>query len=176
MLFRSGAIRNTLENQETYEVSVFHEAPYPSNFSEFNLIILHQLPTAGKSLAGIIGKEEVTKIPILFLTGAKTFIPQLNAMAAGAEIKPLAGSPEESQAIINPAYGTFTLSNQFRDILPGFPPLMVPFANYILEPQLTPALYQKIRNVETEKPLLATGVLNGRKTGFLFRSEERRVG
>lgn len=163
-----GAIRNTLENQETYEVSVFHEAPYPSNFSEFNLIILHQLPTAGKSLAGIIGKEEVTKIPILFLTGAKTFIPQLNAMAAGAEIKPLAGSPEESQAIINPAYGTFTLSNQFRDILPGFPPLMVPFANYILEPQLTPALYQKIRNVETEKPLLATGVLNGRKTGFLF--------
>ncbi len=163
-----GAIKYTLEQQKSYEVSVFHEEPYPSNFSDFNLVILHQLPTAGKSMSGITGNEELSIVPLLFIIGSKTFLPQLNALASGAEVKPLAGSPEEAQAFVNPAYGTFTLSESLREILPKFPPLMAPFADYSLHPAFTPVLYQKIKNIETGKPLLATGVLNGKKTGFLF--------
>jgi hypothetical protein len=29
-------------------------------------------------------------------------------------------------------------------------------------------LYQKVKNIETSKPLIATGTLNGRKTGYIF--------
>ncbi len=163
-----GAIKYTLEQQKSYDVSVFNEEPYPSNFADFNLVILNQLPTAGKSMAGLTEKEGISKVPVLFIIGSKTFLPQLNALAAGAEIKPLAGSPEEAQAFINPAFGTFTLSESLREMLPKFPPLMAPFADYTLHPALSPVLYQKIKNIETGKPLLATGILNGKKTGFLF--------
>jgi hypothetical protein len=163
-----GAIRYTLEQQESYEVEIFNTEPYPSNLSDFNLIILHQLPTTGKSMADILEKVKLAKIPVLYITGTKTYIPQFNTLATGAEIQPLAGLPQETQAIINPSYATFTLSEQFREILPQFPPLMAPFANYTLDGSLSPLLSQKIKNVETAKPLLATGVVNGIKTGFLF--------
>jgi len=163
-----GAIKYTLEQQKSYEVEVFSEEPYPSNFSDFNLVILHQLPSAGKSMAAVIENQELAKIPVLYIIGAKTFLPQLNALTTGVDIQPLAGSPEEVQAVVNPGYGTFTLSEQLREMLPKFPPLYAPFANYTLDPALTPLLFQKIKNIETGKPLLATGVLNGRKTGFLF--------
>lgn len=164
----NGAIKNTLEQQKSYEVSIFYEEPYPSNFSDFNLVVLNQLPTSGISMAGLIEESQNNRVPLLFIVGNQTFIPQLNTLSVGAEIEPLAGSTEEAQAIINPGYGTFTLSESFREIVPRFPPLLAPFANYNLEPEFTTLLYQKLNNIETSKPLLATGVFNGRKTGFIF--------
>jgi hypothetical protein len=163
-----GAIKNTLEQQKSYEVAVFTEEPYPNNLSDFNLVILNQLPTSGKSMAGIIESEPNRRVPLLFIVGSKTFLPQLNALAQGAAVNPLAGSPEEAQAAFNPAYATFTLSESFREVLEKFPPLMVPFANYRLEPEFNVLLYQKVKNIGTGKPLLATGVFSGKKTGFLF--------
>ena len=163
-----GAIKNTLEQQKSYEVSVFTEEPYPSNFSDFNLVILNQLPTSGKSMANIIESESNQKVPLLFIVGSKTFLPQLNALAHGSTVQPRAGTSEEAQAIINPAYANFTLSENFREVLEKFPPLMVPFANYQLEPEFNTLFFQKIKNIETGKPLISTGIFKGKKVGFVF--------
>lgn len=163
-----GAIKNTLDGQKTYDVSIFTEEPYPSNLSEFNLLILNQLPTSGKSAGEILKNAASSRLPVLFMVGTKTFLPQFNSLAMGAEILPLAGSGEEAQATFNPIYATFTLSENFKEILVKFPPLQVPFADFDLAAGFTPLFYQKIMNIETTKPLMATGVLNGRKTGFVF--------
>ncbi len=165
-----GAITNTLELQTTYDVSVFTDEPYPADLSGFNLLILNQLPTAGKSASEIIKKAEANRLPILFIVGNKTFLPQFNALAQGAKITPLAvsGTGEEALATLNPVYATFNLSNDFKEMLPKFPPLIAPFADYELDAGFTPLFYQKIMKVETNKPLLATGIINGRKTGFIF--------
>lgn len=163
-----GAIKNTLDLQKTYDVTVFTEEPFPSNLSDFNLIILNQLPTSGKSAAEIISSAEKGRIPMLFIVGNKTFLPQLNALAQGAKINPLAGTNEEAQADPNSSYGTFNLSEEFSELLPRFPPLQVPFADYDLEPDFNILFYQKILNIETAKPLIATGRKNGRKIGFIF--------
>lgn len=163
-----GAIKNTLDLQTTYDVSVFTEEPYPSNYSDFNLLILNQLPTSGKSVADVLTNAQKTRIPILFIVGNKTFLPQLNALAQGVTITALAGSGEEAQATLNKSYAIFNLSDDFKDILSRFPPLQVPFADYELQVGFTPLFYQKIMNIETLKPLLATGTINGRKTGFIF--------
>jgi hypothetical protein len=164
----NGAIKNTLEKQKSYEVSVFTEDPYPSNFSDFNLLILNQLPSSGISMVRIIEENKNQRTPILFIVGSQTFLSQLNTLATGVEIDQLAGSPEEAQATVNPAYASFTVSEEFRKIVTRFPPLLAPYADYRTGPEVTPLLYQKIKNIETSKPLLATGVVNGRKTGFLF--------
>jgi len=163
-----GAIKNTLDLQTTYDVSVFTEEPYPATLSDYNLLILNQLPTSGKSAAEIVKNAQNSRIPILFIVGNKTFLPQLNALTQGAVISPLAGSGEEAQATLNPTYATFNLSEDFKEILSRFPPLQVSFADYQLDPGFTPLFYQKIMNIETAKPLMATGTLNGRKTGFIF--------
>ncbi len=165
-----GAIKNTLDLQTTYDVSVFTEDPYPASISDFNLLILNQLPTAGKSASEIIKMAEANRIPILFIVGNKTFLPQFNTLKQGSEIVPLAisGTGEEALATLNPVFATFNLSDNFKEMLPRFPPLVAPFADYDLDAGFTPLFYQKVMNLETNKPLLATGLINGRKTGFIF--------
>lgn len=163
-----GAIKNTLEEQKTYEVSVFTEEPYPSNLEDFNLLVLNQLPTASKSAAKIVETAHKKRLPLLFIVGSKTFLPQLNTLNQGATISPLAGSSEQAQATYNATYATFNLSEDFIEILPQFPPLQVPFANYKLDAMFTPLIYQKLQGIETAKPLMATGKINGQKIGFIF--------
>ncbi|MFV0266726.1 MAG: hypothetical protein ACK5HT_06285 [Draconibacterium sp.] len=163
-----GAIKNTLEDQKTYDVSIFTEEPYPANLNDYNLIILNQLPTSGKSMAQVIEKAQTGRLPVLFIVGSETFLPQLNTFDQGAKITPLAGSGEEAQPVINPVYATFRLSEDFVETLPKFPPLNVAFADYELDADFTPLLYQKLKNIETGKPLLATGKKNGRKIGFIL--------
>lgn len=163
-----GAIKNTLEDQKTYEVSVFTEEPYPDKLNEFNLIILNQLPSVGKSLAQVIEKAKAGRLPILFIVGSETFLPQLNTLAQGATVTPLAGSGEEAQPIFNLSYATFRLTEATIDLIPKLPPLQVAFADFELESDFTPLLYQKLKNIETGKPLIATGKVDGRKTGFIF--------
>ncbi len=163
-----GAIKNTLDLQQTYDVSVFTEEPYPDNLKDFNLIILNQLPSSSKSAATILGKAGQNRLPVLFIVGDKTFLPQLNALGQGAKISQLAGSAEEVQATVNPGYRIFTLSEELNEIVRRFPPLYSPFADYQLDPGFSILFYQKIKNIETGKPLIATGNINGNKTGFIF--------
>ncbi len=163
-----GAIKNTLDLQKTYDVSVFTEEPYPANLADYNLLILNQLPTQGKSVAKIIKSAAANRLPILFIVGNRTFLPQLNLLTQGVTITPLAGSGEEAQATINPTYATFNLSDDFKELLPKFPPLQVAYANFELAPEFNTLFYQKILNIETAKPLVATGHIKGRKTGFIF--------
>mgnify|MGYP002277533218 CR=1 FL=1 len=163
-----GAIKSTLEKQKTYEVSVFTEEPYPRELRQFNLIVLNQLPTASKSMKSIVEKANKNRLPLLFIVGQKTFISQLNQLSQGVQIKTLSESGEEAQAFVNSNYVTFNLSEDFGAILPKFPPLLVPFADYDLDAGLTPVLYQKLKNIETDKPLIVTGKIDGRKIGFIF--------
>jgi hypothetical protein len=163
-----GAIKNTLDLQTSYDVSVFTQEPYPANLGDYNLLILNQIPTPGNSASEILSKAQNSRLPVLFIVGNKTFLPQLNALAQGVSITPQAGSGEEAQASVNKSFAAFNLSDDFKEMLPGFPPLQVPFAAYKLNDGFTPLFYQKIMNIETDRPLLATGTVNGRKTGFIF--------
>ncbi|WP_167619871.1 hypothetical protein [Maribellus sediminis] len=163
-----GAIKNTLDEQKSYDVTVFTEEPYPGDLKEFNLLILNQLPTSGKSMGELVEKAKAARLPVLFIVGSKTFIPQFNILAQGAAIQPLAGSGEEAQPVLNPGFATFKLSEDFKELLPKFPPLMVNFADYTLDAGFTPLFYQKLKNIETGKPLMATGKIDGRKIGFIF--------
>lgn len=163
-----GAIKNTLDEQKTYEVSVFTEEPYPSNLNEFNLLVLNQLPSASKSAAKIIDTAKKSRLPILFIVGNKTFLPQLNTLNQGIKIVPLAANGEQAQPTYNTTYATFNLSEDFIETLPKFPPLQVAFANFEMNSEFTPLFYQKLKGIETGKPLMATGKLDGRKIGYIF--------
>ena len=163
-----GVIKNTLDLQTSYEVSVFTEEPFPVNVEDFNLIIFNQVPTAGKSFSTAIEKANELRIPRLYIVGNKTFIPQFNIFTQAAEIIPRAGTAEEAQAAINSSFATFSLSEEILDLLPKFPPLVVPFADYETDPGITALAFQKIRNIETTRPLIAAGIYAGRKTGFIF--------
>jgi hypothetical protein len=163
-----GAIKNTLELQPNYEVSVFTSEPYPVTLKDFNLIIMNQIPSASLAGRSLVTKSLESKIPLLILVGNKTFLPQLKQLNLGIEIVPQSENGEEAQPVINPDFGIFSLNEEMTAIIEKFPPLQVSFSDYKLDPSLSVMLYQNIKTVKTQRPLVAMGNLEGRKVGFIF--------
>jgi hypothetical protein len=163
-----GAIKNTLEQLKAYTVSIYTEEPYPDNIKDYNLLIINQLPTSSKSAADIVHLAKKNRLPVLFIIGNKTFLPQLNVLNQGVKIEPMAGNPEQAQSSYNPGFGTFSFSEDLIELVPQLPPLQVPFAHYSIDPMLSTVFYQRLKGIETAYPLIAVGKVDGRKTGFVF--------
>lgn len=164
----AGALKQSLEDQINYEVTLASQEPFPADIKEFNLIVMVQMPSASNSGRFIMEEAARNKIPLLFIVGPKTHIPQFNLLGLGAEIRPQAGNMEDAQPILNELFANFTLSNQLREMIERFPPLKVPFARYVLDPSWDILAYQRIRNIETDRPLMAIANRDGIKTGIIF--------
>ena len=163
----AGAIRNVLDARKNYEVSLFTQEPYPAEYKNFNLIILNQVPGKVFTAGELIKKVLDSGVPILFVLGNNSFLPQFNQLETGIEINQQVGTNDESQAVVNPVFANFSMSEELNRNISRFPPLMVPFAEYDTDPRLSVVMFQKIKNLATNRPLFAVGSLTGKKTGFI---------
>jgi len=164
----AGAIKDALESRVNYEVSLFSEEPYPANMKDYNLIVLNQIPSAAQSGRLIFEEANRQRIPILIVIGSQTHIPQFNLIGKGIEINLQAGNMEEAQPVINKSFVTFTLSEKLAGNLERYPPLKAPFAQYQLDHLWNVILFQRLRNIETDRPLMAISNRNGIKAGVIF--------
>jgi len=164
----AGAIKNALQMQVNYEVAHFTSEPYPADLKQFNLVILEQIPSSSQSGSDIINYCKEQRIPILFLVGAQTHLPQFNLVVNGVDIQVQAGNFEDAQSYISEGFTLFTLSNDLSDIFDRFPPIKVPFARFELSPEWTVIANQKIRNIATDRPVMAVSNLEGHKMGVVF--------
>ncbi len=162
-----GAIKNVLDARQNYEVVVFNCEPYPSDFKGYNLIILNQVPGKGFTAGDLLKKILDSGVPILFMIGNHSFLPQFNQLGTGLQIDQQAGTNDEAQAFINPLFVHFTTSEELNENIQRFPPLIVPFADYKTDPTIAVIMFQKVKNIATSRPLIATGNLGGKKTGFI---------
>jgi hypothetical protein len=164
----AGALKDALEGQINYEVSLFTEEPYPSSIKDFNLVVLCQIPSASQSGRQIIDEANRNRVPILIMIGSQTHIPQFNLIGMGTEITLQAGNMEEAQAVVNKSFAAFTLSEKLLENMERYPPLKVPFARYQLDATWNVIAYQRIRNIETDRPIMAVANRGGVKAGIIF--------
>ena len=164
----AGAIKNALESQVNYDVSLFTSEPYPADIKQFNLAIFCQVPSAAQSGRVLFEQAESLRIPKLVLLGSQSHIPQFNLQVQGAGIVLQAGNMEDAQPALNKDFATFTLSENLVGNIEKFPPLKVPFGRYQLDGVWNILSYQRIRNIITDRPLIAVSNRNGVKTGVVF--------
>jgi hypothetical protein len=163
-----GAIKTALEQQINYDISVFTSEPFPADFKGCNLIIMNQLPSSAKSCSQIMEQSQKYRIPLLFIIGTKTLLPQLKMLGLGIDIIPMAGDFDEAQVALNDQFVSFTMSNELKENLLKYPPLKVPFARYSLDASYREVAFQRIKNIATSKPLIAIKNVNNVKTGIIF--------
>ncbi len=149
------AIREAIESNKNYEVtSKFADELQTINPEDYNLIILHQLPSQRFPLAKFLENIKEKSIATLYIIGGQTSLPLLNNNQSALQIK--ASSPEMNQAIpvLNTDFPLFTLSDDLRMRFAKWPPLYVPFGEFNSSATSKQLLHQKIGSVNTEYPLI----------------------
>ncbi len=161
------AIKQCIESNQSYEVKVSLPDKFDGNVNNYNLIILHQLPSKSNTIATILAKIKETKSSVLYILGDQSSLPAFNNLETGINISDNQSKTNDAQAFVSNDFSLFTLSDELRNNIAFYPPLISPFGTYKLNSNGYVLLKQQIGSVKTEQPLLLFNDNGGNKTAVL---------
>ncbi len=166
-----GAIKSALETSDKYEVEVFSAETFNKNPNDYSLFILHQLPAVKPAAGNLLSKIQQEGISALYIIGKQSDLKAFNNIGAGISITQQGGKVMYNEAYpsFNDNFLTFTFSEEARQMLRNYTPLLTYFANYQTSVGANVFMYQKISNVVSTYPLILfsqnakgrTGVITG---------------
>ena len=161
-----GAIRTSLEELQNYDVKMVTGNIIPDSLSSYSLIILNQIPSLKNAASKVLTQIVASRIPVLFIIGPNSLLDQLNSLDMGLKIAS-SKNTEEVQPFFDNNFSLFVLSDETKEIIKASPPLVSPFGNTQLNATIQNLAFQNIRNIQTNKTMLAFGTDKGRKIGFV---------
>ena len=148
------AMREALKVNKNLLVDFYTADNFNKKIEDYQLVIFHQLPVGKHNLRNLFLKPTKAKIPALFILGAQTNVSVLNSLNTGLKITKNQNATELSTATVNKSFNLFETEAIEVAGFSDFPPLISPFGNYMLGKKADILMYQKIKGIKTEKPLI----------------------
>jgi hypothetical protein len=148
------ALKNAIESSINYEVVTQTANEFTGRVSDYNLCILHGLPSSNNPSANLIDNFKNAGVPLWFILSATTDINTLNNLSLGLQVANNRGGLQDVYPIFSNGFSLFTFSDLLTDKIKEWPPLSSPFGVYILKAGSTSLLNQKIGVINTNQPLM----------------------
>ena len=161
------AIYTVLQEQKNYTAEEYLAKDFTGDLKDYDLVILHQLPSAQFDAAPLLARLDALKLPRLFIVGGQTQLGRFNASQPYLDIQAGHQSLNEVTGQVDGNFTLFTVPDELMQQIPKFPPLLAPFGQYTSSPSAQVYLWQQIGKVETQFPLLLFGEEGNTKTGIL---------
>lgn len=159
------AIKQSVEINKNYSIKTsFAGDVSKTDIEEAGLVILHQLPSATNNAQDIL--KLIAAKPVLYVLGAQSNVAGFSASQSVVGITS-AGNTQEVVASFEPDFYAFTLSDDNKQRIRNFAPLISPFGNYGLKGPANIMMSQQIGKVVTKMPLLVFGEDAQRKIAVL---------
>lgn len=155
-----GALKRAIETNVQRKVTLLN--PYQiKSLENYNVLILYQPNAAFKSIFEVNKKLQINTFVI---TGLNTDFNLLNQYQDQIQFE-MSGQSEDFTAQFNPQFNSFSLENIGFE---QFPPLENPFGSFIIKGNVNTLLQSKIRNIDTENPLLVFSENGIKRNAYLF--------
>ncbi|OWY26077.1 hypothetical protein C7N43_35825 [Sphingobacteriales bacterium UPWRP_1] len=161
------ALKQAIETNKNYQVTTAFINNFNGAVRDYDLAVLHGLPSAVNNAATILGQLKSANVPLWFIVTSQTALSSLNQAQNIVQINGGGGSPNEAKADFQRNFSLFTFENELVQNLLTLPPLQVPFGQYKAAPTAQVLLKQKIGTVNTDYPLLVLEQASGYKMAVL---------
>lgn len=155
-----GALKRAIESNAQHKVTIVNPNSINS-LQDYNVLILYQPTTDFKA---VFEKNKLAGINTFIVTGNNTDFSFLNQQQVNLSFK-MSGQKEDYLAGFNSQFNLFAIDNVGFE---NFPPLQNPFGTVSTNGTVSTLLSSKIRNIETNSPLLAFAENQGKRSAFLL--------
>lgn len=160
------ALNESISTNKNYTVTTATINDMKINVSDFDLVVLHQLPSISNGIDAVMNILNNKRIPRIFIIGGQSDVRKLNTLQTLMSINADPKSGNDVQATVNSAFNLFTLEENMKRIS-DFNPMTAPFGDYKEIGGGQVLMYQKIGKVDTKYPLVMLGESNNIKTGII---------
>jgi hypothetical protein len=162
------AFKQAIDNNKNYEVHVKFISDLGNvKFQEYNLVILHQIPSIIGLQVDIVQQLQTSKSAIMYVTGSQSNITAFNKAQNAVQIAATSQATTDVSAFVNTEFSLFNISDNEAAQIARMPPFASPFGQYRSQATSKVLLFQKIGSVKTDYPLLAFEESTGQKTAVL---------
>ncbi len=161
------AMKSAIETKPRYAVSTEVLKDFEGNLNDYDLVILHQLPSENRRSSELMAQAFEAKLPLLFVLGGQTAMNFFSSMDAGVDVDGFNGQFNYALPALNEDFALFKLSATTKNWLNECPPLTVPFGDYSLAMDMKTMLYQQLDNFTSSMPLVALSDNFSQKTGVI---------
>lgn len=162
-----GAIKFALKDNPDFEITVKFISDINVNVKDYDLVILHQLPSLQNKATTVFSEIAKNSIPTLFIIGTSTSIQAFNSLGTGLEIFGIGNKTDDAVPSSNTSFLAFDPGVEMSSFFKNLSPLKVNFGDYKFSSESKVFLYQSINGIKTSKPLIAFIDQNKSKTGFI---------
>lgn len=159
-------LQTIIDKSPAFEAEMVNANELKSNIHEFDLVVLHQLPSNKNIIQNTVNQLIEKSTPVLFILGNQINIQALNNVL-NYKIEHKKNLFDEVLPFYNNDFNLFniTISEQFFSELP---PLSVPFGNYNAIPSSQVLFYQQVGSIESANPLWGFVNNGAQKIGFIM--------
>jgi hypothetical protein len=164
------AIKQAIQSNKNYELEDFIMRDFDQTLLDYDLAILHGLPSAQNQIREVLDQLEASNTPVLYIITKKTSLQLFNNRNAGIVIRGDKILYNEAQPLFNENFTLFKLSAGTIKTSSEFPPLVSPYGNSVIQPSASILFNQKIGSVAMDEPLFLFNENQGKKTGVVLGS------
>lgn len=152
-----------------FEISTAFIQTWKPDEKSYSLIILHQLPGEGINNNLLESYLETNKdTPVLYIVGGQTDLSALNRLQNSIQILNVGQSSMiDAMPVPDPSFTLFSFETFQRDRIRKFPALSSPLVEYSVPVSFSSFLFQKIKGIETNYPLIGFSEGGERPVGFI---------
>lgn len=161
------AIKTSLESLKNYEVDIQYARQASTNTRDYDLVVLHNLPSEDYPIKSVLDQLNQQKKSTLFIVGSRTNIPSFNEEQNIVNIKATPGQFADAEPVLSTTFNLFSIDNEIRNFTNSVPPLRVPFGTYSQSAGYNVLCNQSLKDIETNYPLIVLGEVDGYKQGVV---------
>jgi hypothetical protein len=161
------ALNTLISNNKNYKVKTAFVGGEKVNIADYNLLILHNLPSDQNDASQELLVAKNKNVPMLFVAGTQINQVKFNAVQDVIRIKGNNKNNEDTEPSLNGGFTPFTLSEGLKNQFSRYPPLTSQFGTFEAVPGANVLLYQKIKKIPTKYPLVAFADKAGIKTAVI---------
>ena len=148
-----GALKAKIESTKNYQVFIHTGSNLQITNEKIDLAILHQIPTQGVSQTALLQTIKTKQIPTWYIVGMQSDMNALNQAQNIVQSKTNNNQASEAKPSLNANFTLFIKDSLVPN--KSITPLISPFGDYKLNNGSSALFSQKIKNINTEYPLLA---------------------
>lgn len=161
-----GKFKSFLAQNPNYETQIIWNKTNTVLPKQTDLFVVYQLPSKGKN-NHLINQIQKSKTPVVYWLGRNSDLNAFNQLKTGITFS-TTNLWEEINATVNSDFKLFSIPSDWNNLSNQMPPLVAPMATLQVHPKISTILKQKIKDIEIDQPLIASGLINGRKKAFII--------
>ncbi|MGZ2368277.1 hypothetical protein ACXR6G_00640 [Ancylomarina sp. YFZ004] len=147
------ALQSAMQDKTNFSISLIDVSKKQVDFSDFNLMILYQLPSFKSKLDHFFSQLKSSRLPFMMILGGATEINSLNRLDIGLTLVRENELFQNARIEFGSNFSLFEIDPVNRKTIENFPPLLSPMAKFNFSHEINVLGTQTIKGIPTELPL-----------------------